>query len=274
MHPILSLAVGAAALTSLIAPAPVLAQDMINNLPDYTSAWVMGDLMQRRGRDFGDDAGAGGRKGKTRPHDDGNGLEKQATYAPSAAIRSRVDDAFAGYLSGQPVASAPMLLRALAADSPPGSPFARLLAAELGSGEEAIRRQLQQGQLQSDYARWLASMGYSDRNLFDVNTAFLMHSWSIANGGVTTGYPKITFRVVRDDLVAQQDPGRMAGRTNVQKQEEAQSFTLFTALLVSAWEDADAHERTVLSDGVAALGRRIGIDYMRVRLSPDGFEFR
>src|SRR3546814_14457442 len=27
------------------------AQDMINNPPDYTGAWLMADLMQRRGRD-------------------------------------------------------------------------------------------------------------------------------------------------------------------------------------------------------------------------------
>lgn len=35
---------------ALTFPVPSFAQDMINNLPDYTSAWVMGDLMQRRGR--------------------------------------------------------------------------------------------------------------------------------------------------------------------------------------------------------------------------------
>src|SRR5690606_39997985 len=68
--------------------------------------------------------------------------------------------------------------------------FVRLLAATLGNSEDAIRRQLEIGTLQGDYSDWLASMGYSDRNLFDVNTAFLMHSWSIANGGVTTRYPK------------------------------------------------------------------------------------
>src|SRR3546814_12223821 len=27
------------------------AQDMINNLPDYTGAWIMADLLQRHGRD-------------------------------------------------------------------------------------------------------------------------------------------------------------------------------------------------------------------------------
>src|SRR3546814_17660539 len=36
---------------TLLFPArAVHAQDMINNLPDYTGAWIMADLMQRRGR--------------------------------------------------------------------------------------------------------------------------------------------------------------------------------------------------------------------------------
>lgn len=266
IRPILPLAVGMAVLPTLAMPPPAFAQDMINNLPDYTSAWVMGDLMQRRGRSSGDKA--------DRKPDPQAILDKQATYTSSATVKSKVDSAFASYLAGRQTASAPMLLRALAADSPPGSAFTRLLAAELGSGEDAIRGQLRQGQLQSDYGRWLTSMGYSDRNLFDVHTAFLMHSWSIANGGVRTRYPKITFRTVRDDLMEQQDSGRMAGRSNVLKQEEAQSFALFTALLVSAWEDADTRERAVLSSGVADLGKRIGVDYRQVRLSAEGFAFR
>jgi hypothetical protein len=270
IRPILSLAVGMAAVPTLAMPAPAFAQDMINNLPDYTSAWVMGDLMQRRGRDFGDNAA---KKDREQPEAQAI-LAKQATYTPSAAVRSKVDSAFASYLAGRRPASAPVLVRALAEDSPPGSAFTRLLAAELGNGEDAIRRELRQGRLRSDYGRWLTSMGYSDRNLFDVNTAFLMHSWSIANGGVGTRYPKITFRTVRDDLIEQQDPWRMSGRSNALKQEEAQSFALFTALLVSAWENADTRERAVLSSGVAELGKRIGIDYRRVRLSAEGFGFR
>ena len=271
-RPLLFLAVGSAlVITPAISPA-ALAQDMINNLPDYTGAWVMGDLMQRRGRDNG---GADGRsKAPPRPESREARLERQATYTPSAKVRSNVESAFAAYLGGKQPESAPMLLRALAADSPPGSPFVRLLAATLGNSEDAIRRQLEIGTLQGDYSDWLASMGYSDRNVFDVNTAFLMHSWSIANGGVTTRYPKITFRVVRDDLIAQQDPARLGERGNTRKQEEAQSFALFTAALVSAWADGDARERAILSDGVAALGKRIGIDYERVTLSAEGFETR
>jgi hypothetical protein len=274
MRSTLSLGIGMAVLVSLATPTPAPAQDMINNLPDYTSAWVMGDLMQRRGRDFDGRSTSKTSKAPSRPRSKAADLERLATYTPSAAVESRVDDAFASYLAGRSPASPPMLLRALAVDSPPGSPFARLLAVKLGSGGDAIRTQLQRGQLQSDYARWLTTMGYSDRNLFDVNTAFLMHSWSIANNGVTTRYPKITFGAVRDDLAARQDSARLAGRGNAQKQEEAQSFALFTALLVSAWQDADPRQRAVLRNGVAALGRRIGVDYTQVKLSAGGFQSR
>ena len=272
MRSISFLAVGLAAFSALATSAPAAAQDMINNLPDYTGAWVMGDLMQRRGRDFGDDKGGKHRKAPTKPRSERPDAAKLATYTPSAAVKARVDAAFAGYLAGERPQATPMLLRAVIADSPPGSPFARLLGRGLGTGEGAIRPAL--ANTQRDYAKWLASMGYSERNLFDVNTAFLMHSWSIANGGVTTRYPKITFRAVRDDLAAGQDPGRLRGRSNVQKQEEAQSFALLTALLVSAWEDADARGRAVLRNGVAALGKRIGVDYRRVRLSAEGFQSR
>ncbi len=269
-RPVLCLVIGMA---SPMIPTAASGQDMINNLPDYTGAWVMGDLMQRRGRDFDKDEGKN-RKTPNRPRDNRASLEKQATYTPSPAVKSKVNEAFASYLGGNPPASGPTLLRALAADSPPRSAFTRLLAAGQGSGEDAIRSALQRGQLQRDYAGWLASMGYSERNLFDVNTAFLMHSWSIANNGITVRYPKIAFGAVRDDLVKQQDPARLASRDNARKQEEAQSFALFTALLVSAWQDADAQERAVLRDGVAALGRRIGVDYTRVELSSEGFQSR
>src|SRR3546814_15013148 len=97
-------------------------------------------------------------------------------------------DLFAGFLAGQrPDASSPGLLLALAQDNPAGSPFLDLLAGGLGGGDrDALRAALRRGELQQSYAQWLSSMGYTDRNLFDVHAAFLMHSWAIANNGVMT----------------------------------------------------------------------------------------
>jgi hypothetical protein len=270
----LSLFAGLTAAAALALPAPAPAQDMINNLPDYTSAWVMGDLMQRRGRDFEAEAGKRpqpkSRKATpsptARPQADAAALSRRAGYQPSASVQSKLEAAFASYLAGRgTTAAAPALLRALSADSPPGSPFARLLARQMN------------GDLQGDYARWLSSAGHSERNLFDVHTAFLMHAWAIANGGVMIADDKSAFDAIRDDLIALQlrsDSPALLVRSNAAKQEEAQSFALFTALLVSAWSHADAQERIVLRRGVAALGRRIGVDFTKLRLTRAGFSSR
>lgn len=275
---------------SLLPVRAVHAQDMINNLPDYTGAWLMADLMQRRGRDP-DEASREpakedrkmeepARQAAAKPQaPDAETILRQAAYVPSAEVEATLDDAFAGFLAGQrPGASSPGLLRALAEDNPAGSPFLELLAGGLGGGDrDTLHTALQRGELQQSYAQWLSSMGYTDRNLFDVHAAFLMHSWAIANNGVMTRDSKAAFGAVRQELVELQrdaDAPRTLSRSDARKQEEAQSFALLTALLVSAWAEADARERIVLSNGVNALGRRIGIDYAAVELTEDGFRSR
>ena len=286
----LSVAVAALAFgcgTVLFPVRAARAQDMINNLPDYTSAWYLGDIMQRRGRDDDDtpdkptreEAGKVEKQQATRPGPDAATILRQASYVPSADVEAALDADFAGFLAGQrPDASSPGLLRALAQDNAPGSPFLRQLGEGLGGGgEEALLAALRRGELRQDYAQWLSSMGYSDTNLFDVHAAFLMHTWAIANNGVMTRDSKSAFGAVREELVdlqARPDAPRSLSRSNDRKQEEAQSFALVTALLVSAWQKADAREKTVLRDGVRALGRRIGIDYSAVTLTADGFESR
>src|SRR3546814_12603324 len=97
-------------------------------------------------------------------------------------------------------ASSPGLLRALAQDNPAGSPFLDLLAGGLGGGDrDALRAALRRGELRQSYAQWLSSMGYTDRNLFDVHAAFLMHSWAIANTGVLTRDRQPAFGALRAD---------------------------------------------------------------------------
>ena len=275
---------------SLLPARAAHAQDMINNLPDYTGAWLMADLMQRRGRDSEPTSRkpakedrkmeAPARQAAAKPQaPDAETILRQAVYVPSAKVEAMLDDAFAGLLAGQRTdASSPGLLRALAEDNPAGSPFLDLLARGLGGGDrDALRAALQRGELQQSYAQWLSSMGYTDRNLFDVHAAFLMHSWAIANSGVMTRDSKAAFGAVREELAELQagtDAPRTLSRSDARKQEEAQSFALLTALLVSAWADADAREKIVLGNGVNALGRRIGIDYAAVTLTEDGFESR
>ena len=278
-------------LGALLLPArAVHAQDMINNLPDYTGAWLMADLMQRRGRDPEGTSHESAREDRrmeetarqatAKPQaPDAETILRQATYVPSAEVEATLDDAFAGFLAGQrPDASSPALLRALAEDNAAGSPFLDLLAGGLGGGDrDALRAALRRGDLQQRYAQWLSSMGYTDRNLLDVHAAFLMHSWAIANNGIMTRDSKAAFGAVREELAqlqARADAPRTLSRSDARKQEEAQSFALLTALLVSAWGDADARGKIVLAKGVNALGRRIGIDYAAVTLTEDGFQSR
>src|SRR3546814_20192288 len=118
-------------------------------------------------------------------------------------------------------------------------------------------------------------MGYTDRNLFDVHAAFLMHSWAIANNGVMTRDSKAAFGAVREELVELQagaDAPRTLSRSDARKQEEAQSFALLTALPVSARADADAREKIVLSHGVQARGRRLGPASAAGNLTADGLQ--
>lgn len=44
------------------------------------------------------------------------------------------------------------------------------------------------------------------------------------------------------------------------------------ALLVTAWSEADTGHKKMLTDSTIALGRRIGADFRRLKLKPDGFE--
>src|SRR3546814_4903473 len=124
----------------------------------------------------------------------------------------------------------------------------------LGGGDrDALRAALRRGELQQSYAQWLSSMGYTDRNLFDVHAAFLMHSWAIANNGVMTRDSKAAFGAVREELAELQagaDAPRTLSRSDARKPEEAPSFALRTALPVSAWDTAGTRRQRLLSNGV------------------------
>src|SRR3546814_21094896 len=103
---------------------------MINNLPDYTGAWLMADRMQRRGRDPEEESRKPAKEDRKMeeldrqeaakpPAPDAETILRQAAYVPSAEVEAALDDAFAGFLAGQrPDASSPGLLLALAQDNP------------------------------------------------------------------------------------------------------------------------------------------------------------
>src|SRR3546814_12287158 len=108
---------------------------MINNLPDYTGAWLMADLMQRRGRDPEEESRKPAKEDRKMeeldrqeaakpPAPDAETILRQAAYVPSAEVEAALDAAFAGFLARPPPdAPSPRLLLALAPASPPGPPF-------------------------------------------------------------------------------------------------------------------------------------------------------
>src|SRR3546814_12186100 len=85
---------------------------MINNLPDYTGAWLMADLMQRRGRDPEEESRKPAKEDRKMeeldrqeaakpPAPDAETILRQAAYVPSAEVEAALADAFAGFLAGQ-----------------------------------------------------------------------------------------------------------------------------------------------------------------------------
>src|SRR3546814_13779617 len=102
---------------------------MINNLPDYTGAWLMADLMQRRGRDPEEESRKPAKEDRKMeeldrqeaakpPAPDAETILRQAAYVPSAEVAAALDDAFAGFLAGQRAdASSTGPLLALAPDN-------------------------------------------------------------------------------------------------------------------------------------------------------------
>src|SRR3546814_13152047 len=88
------------------------AQDMINNLPDYTGAWLMADLMQRRGRDPEEESRTPAKEDRKMeeldrqeaakpPAPDAQQILRQAAHLPHAEVAEAPDGAFPGFLAGQ-----------------------------------------------------------------------------------------------------------------------------------------------------------------------------
>src|SRR3546814_10040515 len=76
---------------------------MINNLPDYTGAWLMADLMQRRGRDPEEESRKPAKEDRKMeeldrqeaakpPAPDAETILRQAAYVTSAEVEAALDD--------------------------------------------------------------------------------------------------------------------------------------------------------------------------------------
>lgn len=249
-----------------LAPGTATSQDMLNNTPDYIGAWNHAHIMRHRGdtaraRESQSDIAARNR----------SSVERQLRYSASPRVTARVHAAFADYLGGGRGDRAhwPALLRAVARDSPPGSPFAQALGRRFGADHAAILATLQSGAAQAELRKGLAAAGRSDDRLLDVHASFLLLSWMVANGETAVRNPNAAFDGIQQQLVAQHVDD--AGGDDATLQEAAETMALLDVMLNVAWFDATPAETRVLQSGVASLGRRLGMDYTRLGLTASGF---
>ncbi len=259
--------VGALLWCALAVPGTAGAQDMLNNTPDYIGAWNHAHLMRHRG---GDDASARTSRAEVEARTRAD-VERRLVYRSTPAVTARVHAAFADYLGGgrADTSTWPGLLRTIARDNPPGSPFARTLGRRFGADRAAVLATLRSGAAQAELRKGLAAAGRSDTNLLDVHASFLMLSWMVANGEDAVRNPNAAFDGIQRQLVAQRADD--AGGVDATLQEAAETMALLDVMLNVAWFDAPPAERQVLQRGVAALGRRLGMDYTALGLTSSGF---
>lgn len=257
------------ALAALLAAASgaASAQDMLNNTPDYIGAWNHAHIM----RHHGDRAGASRESQSQVAARERATVVRQLAYRSSPRVTARVQSAFADYLGGGrgDRSGWPALLRAVAQDNPPGSPFAQALGRRFGDDRAKILATLQSGAAQAELRKGLAAAGRSDQNLLDVHASFLMISWIVANGEDAVRNPNAAFDGLQAQLVAQRADD--AGGNDATLQEAAETMALLDVMFNVAWFGATPAERQVMQRGVAALGRRLGLDYTRLGLTPSGF---
>jgi hypothetical protein len=146
----------------------------------------------------------------------------------------------------------------------------------LGADRTQMSKTLQSGALQRQYGQYLAASGYSAGNVGDVQNAFLVDLWSVANGGAMPDR-KLVYGAMRNKLRAAYAGNGPAppAMDNAQKQETAETVALLGALLNGAWRTADsAADRATLRAGATALGKRVGMDVRALALTERGFVSR
>ena len=199
------------------------------------------------------------------------------TFARSPRITTTIHAALMDVLSGRDSAARPKTLAMFAPGIASSPAFRDLLARQLGADRAQMSKTLQSGALQRQYGQYLATSGYSAGNVGDVQNAFLVDLWSVANGGAMPDR-KLVYSAMRNRLrAAYAGNGGPAppAMDNAQKQETAETVALLGALLNRAWRTADtAADRATLRAGATALGQRVGMDVRALALTERGFVSR
>ena len=198
------------------------------------------------------------------------------TFARSPRITTTIHAALMDVLSGRDAAARPKTLAMFAPGIASSPAFRDLLARQLGADRTQMSKTLQSGALQRQYGQYLATSGYSAGNVGDVQNAFLVDLWSVANGGAMPDRKRV-YSAMRNrlrDAYAGNGPAPPA-MDNAQKQETAETVALLGALLNRAWRTADtAADRATLRAGATALGQRVGMDVRALALTERGFVSR
>ena len=199
------------------------------------------------------------------------------TFVRSPRITTTIHAALVDVLSGRDGAARPKTLAMFAPGIASNPAFRDLLARQLGTDRAQMSKTLQSGALQRQYEQYLAASGYSTGNVGDVQNAFLVDMWSVANGGAMPDRKRV-YGAMRNRLrEAYAGNGGPAppSMDNAQKQETAETVALLGALLNRAWRTADtAADRATLRAGATALGQRVGMDVRALALTDRGFVSR
>jgi hypothetical protein len=273
--------------TALLALGIADAHAQVDGMPyvDAVGAYTQSQIMRHRGDESGKSDKARQQRDArkttalaTRPATSASSRPlPDLTFAPSPRLTTTIHAALVDVLSGRDRAARPKTLGMFAPGIASNPAFRDLLAQQLGADRAQMSKTLQSGALQRQYGQYLAASGYSAGNVGDVQNAFLVDLWSVANGGAMPDR-KLVYGAMRDRLrAAYAGNGGAAppAMDNAQKQETAETVALLGALLNRAWRSADtAADRATLRAGAAALGQRVGMDVRALALTERGFVSR
>lgn len=157
----------------------------------------------------------------------------------------------------------------------------QVLAASLPTSPNpaGLRRSVEAGLPWAEFDRLLQQHGYDPRDLADVVAAFYLIAWEVATGGDATLQPAgiAAVRGQARQMLAGQP--RMAGMTEAERQETAETLAFHAMAIAARHHDLQAAGagpalgafRTEVAEAVA---QQQGIDLRRFGLTPTGFAAR
>jgi len=153
--------------------------------------------------------------------------------------------------------------------------FADLLGSLQPDKREQIASELDSGAMQTKFAELLSSYGYSNRNLADVMTAYLIIAWEVVHNKDATQFINGIGTVHVNMRSALSHSQNVRELTDAQKQELAETLGNLTMLAAVAKntlvQRGDTEHLALLQENVRATTQKFGVDLASVRLTDQGF---